>query len=423
MLIAEIISSGTEICQGRYADTNAQFLSAQLTAYGVKVAWHSTTLDEPDLLRDTLERATDRADLVIMTGGLGPTEDDLTRQILADLAGCPLREDSETVARIEARFRHLGRPTNPSNRSQARVPSAATILPNDWGTAPGLMLSVSRVGDRPPSTLIALPGPPRELLPMFDHSVRPLLEGTWGLRTTARILDIHTIFRAESELNEIIRDLFRTDPRVTVALLAKMGQVDVRLTCRCSDENERDAALGALAEAVRKRVGEPDIYGYDGDSLESVVGALLARRGMTIAVAESCTGGLIAKRLTDLSGSSAWFHEGFITYSNGAKTRRLGVDDALLARHGAVSEPVARSMAEGARRLAGATLGLGVTGIAGPTGGTADKPVGMVCVALATPDGTHADTTVYLGERPHVRFQAANRALDMARRWLGPGLV
>jgi len=416
-MIAEIISTGTEICQGRYADTNARFLSAELTKYGVKVAWHSTTLDEGGLIRDTLARATQRADIAIMTGGLGPTEDDLTRPILAELSGYELIEDRRVIEMIEERFRRRGRPTNPSNRNQGLVPRNATVLYNDWGTAPGVMIETLREG-RAPFVLFALPGPPREMIPMFNERVRPLLEGRLGLRPCARILDIHTIFRAESELNERLRDLYGADPRVTVAWLANIGQVDIRLSCLVPDATQRDEAIETMRGKVVERIGAEDIYGYDDDTLESVLGRLLKERGMTIALAESCTGGLATKRLTDISGSSAYVLESFVTYTNDAKVKRLGVDPALIESHGAVSEPVAIAMAEGVRRVSGATLGAGVTGIAGPTGGTPDKPVGTVCAALATPDGVEANMRTYTGDRGLIRNQSANRVFDMARRWL-----
>lgn len=416
-MIAEIVSTGTEICQGKYADTNAQFLSHELTLYGVKVNWHTATLDEGELLRDTISRATRRADLVIMTGGLGPTEDDMTREILADLASCELVEDPETLGDIQARFARRGHKMNPSNRGQAMVPATATVLRNDWGTAPGIAVETPREGQED-SLLIALPGPPGEMRPMFEARVRPILQERLHLAQSTRILDIHTAFRPESQLNEAIRDLFTADDRVTVALLASIGQVDVRLTGRDATETERDEALEAMRREVETRVGEDDVYGYDDDTLESVVGRELNARGMTIATAESCTGGLIAKRLTDVSGSSGYFLESFVTYTNEAKTRRLGVPAELIAEHGAVSEPVAAAMAEGVRRETGATIAAATTGVAGPGGGTDEKPVGMVWVAVATPDGVETKMTRYMGDRDLVRNQAANRVFDMARRWL-----
>jgi nicotinamide-nucleotide amidase len=416
-MIAEIVSTGTEICQGKYADTNAQHLSRELTLLGVKVNWHTATLDEADLLRDVLGRATRRADLVIMTGGLGPTEDDMTRGILAHLCGTELFEDSKVLDMIVARFRRRGFVMTPSNRSQAMVPRGSTVLYNDWGTAPGVMIEVPRAG-KAPSVLIALPGPPREMRPMFEQRARPLLRERLGLRPHIRILDIHTCFRAESQLNEVLRDLFGSDPRVTLAWLASIGQVDIRLTSQAESDGDRDEALEAFRRKVVERIGEEDVYGYDEDTLESVVGRLLLKKGQTIALAESCTVGLAAKRLTDISGSSGYFVEGFVTYSNEAKIKRLGVDPTLIERHGAVSEPVARAMAEGVRRVSGATLGGAITGIAGPTGGTAEKPVGMVCVALATPTQTLVNTSTYSGDRDLVRNQSVNRVLDMARRYL-----
>ncbi|MCX7044854.1 MAG: nicotinamide-nucleotide amidohydrolase family protein [Candidatus Sumerlaeota bacterium] len=483
-MLAEIISTGTEICQGRYADTNAQYLSQELTRYGVKVVWHTTTLDEAPLLRDVLRQAARRADLVIMTGGLGPTEDDLTRPILAELAGVELIQDAKVLEMIVERFRRRGRPMNPSNTNQSLVPRGATILYNEWGTAPGIAIELrgerrdaetrrgetrrrgdaetrggergegdeKRAGARPcqsvpvrvspcqsvsaaqpgeepgtqnpelgtrNSVIIALPGPPREMKPMFNECVRPFLETRLALKPSCRILDIHTIHRAESELNERLRDLFGADPRVTLAWLASIGQVDIRLSCSVPDPAERESLIEDFRRKVIERIGgEGDVYGYDADTLESVLGRMLGQRGMTIALAESCTGGLATKRLTDISGSSAYVLESFITYTNEAKIKRLGVEPGLIAAHGAVSEPVAIAMAEGVRRVSGATLGGGITGVAGPTGGTPNKPIGMVCVALATPAGTQVNTTTYMGDRDLVRNQAASRLFDMARRWL-----
>ncbi len=417
-MIAEIISTGSEICQGRYVDTNAWFLSQAVSLYGIRVLWRTTTVDDPDLIRDTLTRAAERADLVVMTGGLGPTEDDLTRQIVADLSGALLIEDAKVLEMITARFAKRGRPMNPSNRRQAMVPAGAVVLYNDWGTAPGLIVEAPRGGDRPPSVLVALPGPPREMKPMWTERAAPVLESKVGLRLQARILDIHTINRAESELNDRLQDLFAADPHVDLALLATPGQVDVRLTCRLADGAARDHAIEAMRAKVIERIGAEDIYGCDDETLESLVARALAERSMTLATAESCTGGLIAKQLTDISGSSAWFREGAITYTNASKNERLGVPIDLMATHGAVSEPVAIAMAEGMRERARTDWAIGVTGVAGPTGGTETKPVGMVCVAVAGPHGTQVNTTTYFGDRTMVRTQAAQRAMDMLRRQL-----
>ncbi len=410
----EIISTGTEILQGLYPDTNAQWLSQQLAGLGLSVAGHAAVGDSQEDLERLLEGMIRRCDVVIISGGLGPTVDDVNRYAIARAYGCELVEDEQAVQHIRDRFARRGLPFVENNRVQALVPRGAQVLYNDWGTAPGFILE----NDNGRAVLIALPGPPRELQPMFDRWVRPWLLERYRLDTKLTTLTLHTIDLPESQINAAIADLFRADPDVYVGLLAAGGKVDIRLTARGFDEMTIERKLSGFRRQIEARIGAESIYGCDDASLESVVGDLLRSRNLRIAVAESCTGGLIAARLTNVAGASSFLLEGFVTYSNESKTARLGVDPNLIAQHGAVSRPVARAMAEGVLRVSGADLGLAVTGIAGPTGWTPEKPIGIVFVALAWGNDSTVIERRFLGSRNENRAYSANVALDLVRRHL-----
>ena len=414
-----IISTGTEILQGHYPDRNAQWLSDRLLSMGLRVARHMAVADDAGSLREAFGEAAARADLLITTGGLGPTVDDLNRQILTELWGCELIEDAEALRRIVERFKQHGLKMPESNRVQALIPSGATILQNDHGTAPGFYMRPGVEGG-PRATLLALPGPPREMQPMFlDRSAGLILEQFATCRRRLRMLTFHTIGLSESLINERVRDLFDADPLVNFALLASLGKVDVRLTLMGADEAINAELEAQWRERIHDRLGAENIYGENEETLESVVGDLLRRSGQTLATAESCTGGMVATRLTDVPGSSDIFREGFVTYANEAKMARLGVPEDLLARHGAVSEPVAGAMAQGARRAAGVDWAVSLTGIAGPGGGTEEKPVGLVWFGLASPDGmVRTFERRFIGTRTDVRQRATQFALDLLRRAL-----
>lgn len=410
----QIVSTGTEILDGLYPDTNAQWLSRRLLAIGLPVSGHSAVGDSRDDLEKRLRAIGARCEVLILTGGLGPTEDDVNRFAITRVYEVELEEDAVAVEQMRERFAQRGRPFRDSNRVQAMIPRGARVLYNDWGTAPGFLIE----GAKRLPTLIALPGPPRELHPMFDRWVEPYLIERFRPSERYVTLTLHTIDLPESDVNAALQDLFEADPSVRLALLAAQGKVDIRLTARGGDEDNVRQLLDDYRRRIEKRLDAENVYGTDDDTLESVVGEWLARHRLTLAVAESCTAGMIAARLTNVSGASSYFMEGFVTYANEAKVARLGVARDLIERHGAVSPEVARAMAEGAWRAAQTDLGLSTTGIAGPTGGSDRKPVGLVYIGLAWEGDATVVERRFLGNRHENRTYATNTALDLVRRHL-----
>lgn len=413
-----IVSTGTEILQGHYADTNAQWISQQLFGMGLRVDRHMAIPDDHDLLHEELDNACRRCDLIIMTGGLGPTADDLNRQSVARVFGVGLVEDKASLDFIKMLFESRKRVMPPSNAVQAQFPEGATILQNKRGTAPGFFIQPQAECSLRAS-LLAMPGPPREMRPMFTETAAPIiLEKFAGGRRVMRTLTLHTVGVAESTINERMADLFDSDPKIGVALLAGRWRVDIRLTLQGDSEEENAANEEKWIDILCDRVGEENIFGLNDVDLPMAVGKLLAERGETLALAESCTGGLIAKEITDVPGSSKYFLEGFVTYTNEAKERTLGVPHELIEAHGAVSGEVAEAMAEGALRATGADWALSVTGIAGPDGGSAEKPVGLVYFGLATSDGQvmHRKILGLGGERSGIREFSTVTGLDFLRR-------
>lgn len=412
-----IVSTGTEILQGHYADTNAQWLSQELLAMGFEVERHMALPDRHDVLGRELSSACGQCDLIIMTGGLGPTADDMNRQSIANVFGVKLYRDEAALEEIETRFTRRGRPMPPSNAVQADFPVGSDILPNQWGTAPGIFMRPPNGSDHR-ACLLALPGPPREMKPMFETLVKKRLLDLFGAdRRTMRTLTLHTAGLAESHINDRIKDLWDADPKVNVALLAGRWRVDVRLTLMGDSPEENERLEGEWREIIHSRLGPLNFWGEDDDTLPGVVGKLLREMDYTLALAESCTGGLIAKQITDIPGSSDYFLEGFITYSNEAKIKRLGVDKELIDEYGAVSGQVAEAMAAGARDATGASWAMSVTGVAGPDGGTEEKPVGLVFFGLAAPDGQVKHRRIMgFNDRTAVREFSAVMGLDLLRR-------
>ena len=412
---AEIIAVGTELLTPFRSDTNSLFLAAGLNELGIVVRRKSIVGDDADDLASTVRAALARADLLVICGGLGPTEDDLTRETVAGVLERRLSEDPAIVERLRARFARRGWTMPDNNRRQARVPSEAVVLDNPRGTAPGLWLE-HRGG-----VIVLLPGPPRELEPMFTG----LVQGRLAARATARRLYrrvLRVAGRGESHVEERAQPVYErwrhAEPAVDTTVLASPGLVELHLSTRADSEASAAAVLDGATGELARALGS-HLFSTDGRSLSEVVGGLLAHRGLRVAVGESCTGGLVTARLVDVPGSSAWVGAGVVAYSNAVKRETLGVPAAVLEAHGAVSEPVALAMAAGARRVGGADLGVGVTGVAGPGGGTDAKPVGTVCVAVVGPGAAEAATTVRLsGDRTMVRGQASRVALDMLRRAL-----
>jgi len=413
---AAIIAVGSELLTPVRVDTNSLFITEHLNALGIDVVVKAVAGDDREELAHLLRAALARTDLVVFTGGLGPTDDDVTREVVAATLGRALTEDTAITERLRARFaaRGYAGAMPESNRRQAMVPAGARVIENTRGSAPGLWLEE---GD---AVIILLPGPPRELHPMLTALVgSSLLERSAGAPLVRRVLKITG--RIESQTDEALQPLYRTweqsSPRINATILAALGQIELHLSSRAESHDGAVRALEAAVHQVREVIGD-DVFSVDGRAMEAVVGEMLASRGKRIALAESCTGGLLTSRLTDIPGSSQYVMQAVVVYSNGAKTSLLGVPPALLAAHGAVSEPVAIAMADGVRSRAAVEIGVGVTGIAGPGGGSAEKPVGTVAIAASTEAGTRSRMFRFHGERDQVKFQASQAALDMVRRML-----
>jgi nicotinamide-nucleotide amidase len=410
---AEILAVGSELLVPGREETNATEITARLRQIGIDVGARVTVADDRDLLESAFRTALSRADLVISTGGLGPTEDDLTREAAAAALGRPLGRDVSIVEALRARFARFGRTMAAVNEKQADVIEGGTVLPNLRGTAPGQRV---RVEGPPPRTLVLLPGPPHEMLPMLEAQVIPALAGREGaavLRT--RILRIAAM--GESDVEQVAAPVYTRTANPRTTILGGAGLTELHLTAEGATGEEAEALVEALAAALRA-VLPHRIFSEDGRSLNEVVAALFIQRGVTLATAESCTGGMLAADLTAVPGASGFLREGHVTYSNPSKVRLLGVDPALLERVGAVSEEVALAMATGARRGAGSDIGVGITGIAGPDGGTPEKPVGLVFIALQGAVGDRVRRCHFPGDRPRIRRQAVQAALEMLRRGL-----
>ncbi len=416
-----ILSTGSEILQGLYADTNAQWLAAQFSSLGVTTVLTAAAPDHAQELEALLRYACSRADLVVCSGGLGPTADDVNREVFAQVYGVPLERDEQAVEMMRARFARRGRTMPESNLVQAMVPQGAAVLYNEWGTAPGFLLlprptpASSEFSQAPRAALLALPGPPRELKPMFRERALPLLEPYLAHSRFVLTRTLHTFGAPESELGESVRDLFHRDERLIYTMLAKPHGVDIRITARASTREEAEALVQEYEALTRQRIGERLIYGSDDETLPLVLARMLTHQHLTLACAESCTGGLVAKLMTDIPGSSAYFREGLVTYANEAKVARLGVSPSTLERYGAVSEETAREMLEGLLARTNAQVATAITGIAGPTGGSADKPVGLTYIAIATPRRKEVHRAVFAGDREFNRNFAALTALNLLR--------
>jgi len=407
---AAILSIGDELLLGLTVDTNAAWLCRQAGELGWTVTGIRTVGDVTADIVAALQAAVRGAELVLVTGGLGPTEDDRTREALARALGVPLEEREELVRQIEERFRQIQRPMRPVNRVQAQVPRGAQGIRKTCGTAPGIAAELGQ------ARVFVMPGVPREMRVMFTDAIRPEIQ----LPATARVRrmrEIHLFGIGESNVGEAIRDWMRESRNPTVGTTVHEGTITVRALAEGATAAEADALLAAVEADVRARLGE-HVFGCDETTLAGAVVARLTARQETLALAESCTGGMIAAAVVDVPGASAVLREGVVAYANDAKTRRLDVPAAVLAAHGAVSPEVACAMARGARATSGATYALATTGIAGPTGGTKEKPVGTVCLALATPSRVCYTTRRFAGDRYDNRVRATHVALDLLRREL-----
>ncbi len=406
-----VVAVGTEVTEGRIANTNAAWISKRFLRLGIDTAFHVAVPDERPLIAAAFQAAAARADLVVVTGGLGPTVDDITRDVAADLAGAPLEEDRGSIERLEAIFRMIGRPVTENNRRQAQFPRGAAIVENDHGTAPGVRL---RLCD---ADFVFVPGVPHESERMLDGKVIPALESERAAAGAPAVVvrRLNCFGLPESKVDALLAPHF-PGPDPALAFNISDGVVQVYLTARDADRAAAAARLEAGAAKVREVLGA-HLFGEGDASLEETLLSLLRARGLTLALAESCTGGLAASRLVRVPGASHAFRGGVVAYSNDLKRDLLGVPAEMLERHGAVSAEVAAAMAAGVRRAAGASIGAAVTGIAGPDGGTAEKPVGLVHLAVATEAGPGLARQLRLGgERSFIQRIAALGALELVRR-------
>lgn len=401
---AELISVGTEILLGEILNTDAQFLSAELSKIGIDVYHQTVVGDNANRLKEALSLASSRADIIIASGGLGPTPDDITKEVIAEFMGEKLKLHPESLKRMEDYFKKLNRSMVESNKKQAMMPENSIVLNNNCGTAPGCIIEKNK------KTVIMLPGPPSELTQMFKESVVPYLEKKTQGKLYTKTFHIFGI--GESKVAEIFSELMEKGMNPSVAPYAKTGEVHLRLAVKAENEKEAQEALDKTSKHIRSEIGEY-IYSEDGKNLNEVLADLLIKNKKTISFAESCTGGMASKMLTDVSGVSEVFCESYVTYANEAKERILGVKHETIEKNGVVSCDVAREMAEGVRRVSSSDIGVGITGIAGPDGETDEKPVGLVYVAVSTEDKTEVKELRLNGNRDRIRYTTCLNVFDM----------
>lgn len=407
---AELLSVGTELLLGDILNTNVKFLSKELAGLGISVYYQSVVGDNSERVINAYETGFSRSDLIIVSGGLGPTEDDITKETAAEFFGVDLYESEEVLKSIQERFKKLGSKMYANNKKQALVPMGAKILSNDKGTAPGFII------EKDGKVLILLPGPPYELEHMFVEQVRPFLQEKQNAYFYSRVLRLFGI--GESNAAMELKELIQSQTNPTIAPYAKTDEIVFRITARADNEETAKELTTPVAEEIYKKLGKY-IYGEgEGISLENVVADLLKEKKMTIAVAESCTGGILASRFVNVPGVSEYFIEGIVTYSNQSKIKRLGVKEETLNKYGAVSKETAEEMAVGICKTSGADIGMSTTGIAGPGGETPDKPVGLVYIGLCIKGKVYTKQLNLIGSRIRIRERSAAIALDMLRRSL-----
>ncbi len=408
MLNAEIIAIGSELLTPYRLDTNSLWLTERLNSIGIEVKLKTIVGDDEARLEEAIREAMQRVEIIISTGGLGPTEDDITKKVFARVLRRRLVLHENLLAALRERFARRNLKMPEINSRQALIPEGAMVLENKRGTAPGILLSEKNC------TFVLLPGPPREMKPMFDESVMPILRQRVGETVIAR-RSLSIFGLTESGVDELVAPIYRQYTNPATTILANEGQIELHLTARARNEQEAGKLLEELAGQLEEVLGE-HIFSTRGESLEEVVGELLKLKGYTLATAESCTGGLLAAALTNVAGSSRYFLQGVVAYSNEAKVNLLGVPNKLLQEHGAVSPEVAEAMAIGIRRRARSTIGVGITGIAGPAGGSETKPVGLVYIGLADEVQSSSRKFLFPGDRQLIRNLAVKAALDLLRR-------
>jgi len=407
----EILSVGTELLLGNIVNLDAQIISQGLSELGLNVYWHTVVGDNPQRAREAVSIAKGRADIIITTGGLGPTCDDLTKNVLADAFGKKLYFDEPSAQHVREYYQRTGRPMPENNLQQAMLPEGCTVLENAWGTAPGCAFEAEGCH------VIMLPGPPSECRPMFRHRAMPYLQALSEGVIASHTLKLFGI--GESAMEMQLRDQMNSMTNPTLAPYAKEGECELRVTAKAATDEEAQALLLPTVEQMKQLFGNL-VYGVDVSSLEEVVLGLLKEKGMTLGCAESCTGGLIAKRMTDVPGSSQAFCGGVVSYTNQVKHQVLGVPQDLLDEHGAVSAPVAQAMAEGARKVLGCDIAIATTGVAGPDKDDRGNEVGTMFVSIATTDGAYVRALTLNNRmtRTRLRTITAHHAFDLARRYL-----
>ncbi|MDD4844035.1 MAG: competence/damage-inducible protein A [Anaerotignum sp.] len=407
---AEILSVGTELLLGDILNTNAQYLAKELAALGIELYYQTVVGDNPKRLEETLYHAFSRADLVITTGGLGPTDDDLTKETAVKYFDEPLVLDEKALEQIQVIFDRMGKEMTENNRKQAFVPeNNGVVMYNANGTAPGIII------EKDGKIIIMLPGPPKEVVPMFENQAKPFLARKQEYTFISRVLRVASV--GESAMEAMVKDLIDAQINPTIAPYAKDGEALLRITAKAKDEAEANRLIDPVATALKERLGK-SVYAEGETNMETEVAKLLVAQKKTIAVAESCTGGEISSQLVRFPGISEVFLEGCVTYSNEAKMKSLGVSEETLAKFGAVSKETAIEMAEGIAKAAGAQIGIATTGIAGPDGGSKDKPVGLVYIGLYNNGIVEAKEFHFAGNRNKVRERATFQALDWLRRKL-----
>jgi len=406
---AETIAVGSELLLGQIVNTDAQIISKGLATIGIDVFYHTCVGDNRERIIEVFKYALKRSDIIIFTGGLGPTTDDLTKETIASYLNLPLKLHEPSLNNIKCFFSKRGREITQNNYKQAMIPEGSMVLPNKIGTAPGVLI------EKDHKIIIMLPGPPFEMEPMLMDYVLPYLSKLSNKTIYSRVMKFYGI--GEAALEERIKDLLDNQSNPTIAPLARMGEVTLRLTAKAIDINEAKKLILPVELEIKKRVGEY-LYAYDDQTIEQIVAELLATKNKTIAIAESCTGGLISDRLTNIPGISKYFERGVVSYSSLSKGELLGVRRDTLSNFGAVSEQTASEMARGVRLTAGTDIGISTTGIAGPSGATRDKPVGMVYIAYSDSSGETVEKHIFSGTRINVKMRACNTALHLLRKKL-----
>ena len=406
---AEILAVGTELLMGQIANTNAQYLSRRLADLGINVYYHTVVGDNPGRLKDSLQLALGRSDIVITTGGLGPTKDDLTKETIAEAMGRKLELHQESYEYIRIFFERLHRNMAANNTKQAYFPEGCIIIPNHNGTAPGCII------EQEGKTVVMFPGPPKEMIPMFEETVFPYFEKKTEQIIDSKMLKVFGI--GESEMEMRIMDLIDGQNNPTIAPYVGVGEVILRVTAKCRNQSEAEAMIAPVVDRICERLGD-HVYSHEGESMEEVVVKLLADKKLTLSSAESCTGGMLASRLVNVAGVSQVFDRGFVTYSNAAKLEELGVCENTLEKYGAVSNETAVEMVQKLVARTGTSAGLAITGIAGPEGGTPEKPVGLVYIAACLNGNIESEKLNLPGDRERVRTVSCLNALNLLRKML-----